>query len=125
MLTLLKKTSKDRKFLKDYYTPEKIIVYSKKSDLFVAVFRKKVIVCGRLEKNKIAKVYFDTKFHKRGDGKLIMEKLESLARKRKLKKIWLESLLQSTGFHEKCGFKKIKRLYKTPTSVKMEKLLTY
>ena len=87
MLTLLKKTSKDRKFLKDYYTPEKIIVYSKKSDLFVAVFRKKVIVCGRLEKNKIAKVYFDTKFHKRGDGKLIMEKLESLARKRKLKKI--------------------------------------
>jgi ribosomal protein S18 acetylase RimI-like enzyme len=116
-------TSKDKTFLYNYYPPKKIIKYSKKSDFFVVTHNNKIIGMGRLEKNKIATIYFDPQFHKKGGGTLIMKKLEAIAKKRKLKKIFLEALLQATGFYEKRDFKKIKRLYKPLNSMKMEKIL--
>jgi N-acetylglutamate synthase-like GNAT family acetyltransferase len=119
---LSKKTTKsDKDHLKKIYTPLKTAKLLEKSDFFVVENNKKVIGMGRLQNNKIATIYFDPKFHKKGGGRLIMGKLEALAKKRKLRKIWLESLLQSIGFYEKLGFKKVKRLYHPVNSFKMVK----
>lgn len=114
---------KERKFLKDYYTSEKIIRYSKKSDFFVVLNNKKIIGMGRLEKSKIATLYFSPKFHRKGGGRLIVKKLTQIAKKKKLKKVYVESLLQSPGFYKKLGFVKIKLLKKPIRSWKMEKVL--
>ncbi len=116
-------TKKDREFLKKVYTPQEIIKLPKISDFFVVMHNKKIIGMGRLEKSKIATVYFDPKFHRKHGGTLIMSHLEKLARKKKLKKVYVESLLQSTGFYKKLGFKKVKRLKNPVNSMKMKKRL--
>jgi N-acetylglutamate synthase-like GNAT family acetyltransferase len=121
--TSKKTTKKDREYLKKIYTPQEIIKLPKISDFFVVTHNKKIIGMGRLEKSKIATVYFDPKFHRKRGGTLIMSHLEKLARKKKLKRIYLESLLQSTGFYKKLGFKKKKFQTKPIRSWKMEKRL--
>jgi N-acetylglutamate synthase-like GNAT family acetyltransferase len=118
-----KTTIKDKEFLKRIYSSIKIEKLPEKSDYFVIEKNKKIIGQGRLHKYKIATVYFDPKFHRKGGGKMILEKLEALARKRKINIIWLDSLLQSIGFYEKCGFKKVKRIYKPINAMRMEKKL--
>jgi N-acetylglutamate synthase-like GNAT family acetyltransferase len=118
-----KTTIKDKEFLKRIYAPIKIEKLPEKSDYFVIEKNKKIVGQGRLHKYKIATVYFDPKFHKKGGGKMILKKLESLAKTREIKRVWLESLLQSTGFYEKCGFKKVKRMYKPINAMRMEKKL--
>lgn len=123
-IKISKKTTKlDKKYLERIYTPKRIMALSKKSDFFVVKNKGKVIGMGRLEGPRIATIYFDPEFHKGGGGTLIIKRLEGLAKNRKLKKVYLEALLQAIGFYEKCGFKKVKRLYQPMNSYLMEKII--
>lgn len=116
-----KMTKKDKAFLKEFYTIENILMLPKISSFFVVENNEKIIGMGRLEKNKIATIYFKPKYQRKGGGSLIMKHLEKLAKKNKIKIIYLESLLQSTGFYENLGFRKIKRLKSPVNSYRMEK----
>ncbi len=118
-----KTTRSDKENLRKKYSLKKIIGYSKISDFFICGEKRNVIGMGRLEGNKLATIYFDPKFHGRGGGTLIIKKLESLARRRKIRRVYLEALLQAVGFYEKNGFKKLKRILKPINSMKMEKIL--
>ncbi len=123
ILASKKTTTKDKERLFAKYTHEKILKNSEKSDFFVFERNKKIIGMGRLEKNKVATIYFDLNFHGKGGGTKIIQKLESIAKQKRLKKIWLKSLLQSMGFYEKVGFKKIRRIYSPINEMRMEKKL--
>lgn len=116
-----KLTKSDKDFLRDLYLIDNILKLAKVSSFFVVENNENVIGMGRLEKNKIATIYFKPSYHKKGGGSLIMKHLEKLARKKNIKKVYLESLLQSTGFYGKFGFKKVKRLKSPVNSFKMEK----
>ena len=118
-----KTTKKDREFLRRVYTPEKISKLAEKSDFFVMEDKGKVIGSGRLQNIKIATIYFDPKFHKKGGGTLMLRTLEKLAKKRGKKRVWLDSLLQSARFYERCGFEKVKRMYKPINAMRMGKKL--
>jgi len=119
--TAKKLNKKEREYLKKIYTPEKIIKLSKKSDFFVIEKNHKVIGTIRLEKGKIATFYIKPKWQKKGIGTLAINFIIKKAKEKKLKKVYLSSLLQSVGFYEKQGFKKIKPLKKSIRSYKMKR----
>jgi N-acetylglutamate synthase-like GNAT family acetyltransferase len=113
--------SKERAYLKMIYTKEKIKSFPKKSDFFVVTHNKKIVGTGRLEKSKIATIYFSSDFRKKGGGTFIILHLLKRAKSCGLKKVYVESLLQSTEFYKKLGFGKKKLLKKPIQSWKMEK----
>ena len=121
-----KLTKKEKDFLKRYYTPEKILKLTKKSYFFVVTQKKKLIGMGRLEKNKIATIYFDMEYQRKRGGTLIMNYLEKFALKKAIKKVFLEALLQAVGFYKKKGFKRVKlkkipiRCYKMSKNLKAD-----
>ena len=114
---------KEKKFLKDFYAPQKIAEISRVSDFFVAQKNKKVVGTGRLKGEKIATLYVDPKYQRNGIGTLIINYLIKRARRKNLGKVYVESLLQSVSFYEKKGFKKTKALKKPVRALKMEKKL--
>jgi ribosomal protein S18 acetylase RimI-like enzyme len=65
----------------------------------------------------------DQRFQGNGRGTLMIMKLSDLAKKRKIRRVYLEALLQAVGFYKKNGFKKLKRIFKPINSMKMEKIL--
>jgi len=121
-ITVAKKMNKkEKELLKDFYTPEKIIKLSEKSDFFVVQKNKQLIGTGRLEKNKIATLYIEPEYQRKGIGTLIVNRLIKRARRNGFKKVYVEALLQSVGFYEKNGFKKVRILQKPIRAYKMEK----
>jgi N-acetylglutamate synthase-like GNAT family acetyltransferase len=107
-IKFVKENKKTKNELKRMYKINKIKEYFKKSDIFVFEKNKNVIGCGRLEKDHIWMMYVDPKCHKIGVGSSIMKTLESLARKRKIKKVYLYPLNNAVGFYKKLGYKLIK-----------------
>jgi len=119
-----KKINKQNKnFLKKIYTPEGLINQSRKFDLFVVEKNKKIIGMGKLEKNLIGTIYFDPLHHREGGGRLIMEKLEKLAKRRKIKKVYVNSLFQTVTFYKKLGFEKVEEEKKPIRNIRMKKIL--
>ena len=118
-----KLNKKEKEVLRKDYTSENIIKLSKKSNFFVVENNRKVIGMGRLEKNKIATLYIKPRYQRKRIGTLIINYLIKKAQKKNIKKVYLEALLQSIGFYEKKGFKKIRILRKPIRCYKMEKIL--
>lgn len=119
-----KLNKKEREVLKKDYTSENIVKLSKKSDFFVAENKGKVVGMGRLEKNKIATLYIKPRYQRKKIGTLIINYLIKKAQKENIKKAYLEALLQSVGFYQKQGFKKIKILRKPIRNCRMEKRIS-
>ncbi len=118
-----KLNKKEKEVLRKDYTSENIVKLSKKSDFFVVENNGKVIGMGRLEKNKIATLYIKLGYQRKKIGTLIINYIIKKAQKKNIKKVYLEALLQSIGFYQKQGFKKIKILRKPIRCYKMEKLI--
>lgn len=118
-----KLNQKEKEFLRNFYFSENIVKLSKESDFFVAENNKKVIGMGRIEKNKIATLYIKAEEQRKRIGTLIINYLIKKAQKKNIKKVYLEALLQSIGFYQKQGFKKIKVLRKPIRCYKMEKFI--
>jgi len=118
-----KMTKEDKEYLRKYYSIKNILKLPENSSFFVVINNSEIIGMGRLEKEKIATIYFKPEYHRKRGGTLIIKHLEKLAKKNKLKKIYLESLLQSTEFYEKLGFKKVKKTKIPVNSYRMEKII--
>lgn len=66
---------------------------------------------GRLEKTgEIRMIYVDPDFHKLHFGKTMIEKMESLAKQRGYKKVYVHALRPARGFYKNLGFKKERKL---------------
>ena len=118
-----KLNQKEKEFLRNFYFSENIVKPSKKSDFFVAEKNRKIIGMGRLEKRKIATLYISPGEQRKRIGTLIINYVIKKAQKKNIKKVELEALLQSIGFYQKQGFKKIKILRKPIRCYKMEKFI--
>ncbi|PIR72618.1 MAG: hypothetical protein COU42_00685 [Candidatus Nealsonbacteria bacterium CG10_big_fil_rev_8_21_14_0_10_36_24] len=118
-----KLNQKEKEFLRNFYFSENIVKLSKKSDFFVAEKNRKIIGMGRLEKRKIATLYISPGEQRKRIGTLIINYVIKKAQKKNIKKVELEALLQSIGFYQKQGFKKIKILRKPIRCYKMEKFI--
>lgn len=106
--------------LRNIYTIEGIKKLFKISNFFVCETNGVVQGCGRLEKTKIWTVYVNPKFHRKGIGTAIMDKLESFAKSKGKKKVSLEALKPAKGFYKKREYKTIKT---TPDHYLMENKL--
>ncbi|MBI3623621.1 GNAT family N-acetyltransferase [Candidatus Pacearchaeota archaeon] len=102
------KNAKDKLEIEKLYTKDKIYKYYKNYDIFIFQKNKKIIGCGRLQNNEIWMMYVDSKHHLMGIGTAIMKKLENLAKRRKINKIYLYPRETAIGFYKKLGYKLIK-----------------
>jgi len=88
-------------------TPERILKNSKVRKCFVAVYGKKVVGYGDLEKNELKRLHVIPEFQKKGIGTKLIEEIEKFAIKKKIPKLILESTINAEKFYNKCGFEKV------------------
>jgi len=96
----------------DYYAPKKNTLqqlYEKFQTtpiFYVAVEKNKILgmISGR--PNKISNLYVDGKQHKKGIGRVLVNKFESEAKKHHSKEIKIRASLHATTFYQKMGYKK-------------------
>lgn len=99
-----------KKFLKKRYTLSGIKRFSKTSCIYVFENKGVVQASGKLSNRggEIGMIYVFPKYQKQKIGTKIMRYLESLAKKRGLKKVHVDALLPAVGFYKKLSYKKIK-----------------
>ncbi|MEK6960092.1 MAG: GNAT family N-acetyltransferase [Nanoarchaeota archaeon] len=73
---------------------------------FVATEHGKIIGMIRGRPDRIINLFVDSKQHKRGIGRLLVERFEEEAGKQGSKLIRLRSSLYATGFYQRMGYKK-------------------
>lgn len=88
-------------------TPEKILKNSKIRQCFVAVYGKKVVGYGDLEKDEMKRLHIIPEFQRKGIGTKLINEIEKFAIKEKIPKLILESTINAEKFYKKCGFKKV------------------
>ncbi len=99
-------------------TPEKLTKKSKskKRDIYVAFYNNRIIGIIQGRKNyKIISLFVDKKFHKKKIGETLVDKIESIFRKRRVKIIKVWSSIYAVKFYEKMGYKKTRGIVKTET----------
>lgn len=69
----------------------------------------KIIGTGLLSKNLIKDVFVLPDYHSKGIGKIIMNKLETIAKRRKIKRIILSASKNAIRFYENNGYNKINK----------------
>lgn len=90
--------------LRKQYTLDNLNKYLKRSDFFCFVFKGGVIGICRLDKNEICTIYVLPKYHRKGVGTQLVQKIEKLAKEKKLKKIHLCAREYAIGFYKKLGY---------------------
>lgn len=80
--------------------------FQKTPIFYVAVENNQILgmIRGRLD--KIVNLFVDGKHHKKGIGRLLVNKFESEARKQKSKEIRIRASLYAVTFYQKMGYKK-------------------
>jgi len=94
-------------------------------ETFVATEEGKIVGVAGLKGDKVKNVFVQVPSHGKGIGKFLIEKIESLAKERELKKLWVEASLDAEKFYLKMGFKKITQFKKKMpdgTKVRMLKM---
>lgn len=100
----------------DWSSPSGVLKKSEKRDYWVAleetsksVKKEKIIgICG-IEKERIKTMFVHPNFHKKGVGRKLLKKVESVAKKRKIKLMRVESTTYAEPFYAKCGYERIRK----------------
>lgn len=96
----------------DELTPEYIIKKSKNRQCYVATDNKKIIGYVSFDGSEIKKLFVNPDYHKKGIGRMLINKIEDFAKAKKIKKLKLDSNLYAEKFYKHVGFKKIKNKYR-------------
>lgn len=78
--------------------------YPLEQQLYVAVDDDEVVAFGQYHRGEIAAVYVDPNYVRRGVGRLLMEKLEDVARADGATHLFLHAALNSMRFYAACGY---------------------
>lgn len=81
-------------------------IFSKSTIFYVALDEEKIIGMTRGEEGRLTNLFIDGKYHKKGIGRILMNKFESEIKKMKTKEIKIRASLYATPFYEKIGYKK-------------------
>ncbi len=90
--------------MKKEYTSKHICLLSKSRIFLVAEYDGKIAGVGGIEGDIICSVFVDPNKQGNGIGKLIMEALEALAKKKKYDFVFLHSSLTAESFYAKIGY---------------------
>ena len=101
------------------WTPSSVIARSKVREIFLAVEGNKILGIGALDRNELKHIYVNPLYHKKGVGKTLIQNIEKIARKRRIKKLIVKSHINSEGFYKKMGFKRIRRIMEEPGYVEI------
>jgi GNAT superfamily N-acetyltransferase len=104
-------------------TPEGILEASKKRDYFVAVERNRILGINGLKNNKVKTMFVNPKYHKKNIGRRLMENLENIAKKRKIKKLIVHSTPYAERFYKRCGFKRLKKIISSSKDIKWPEII--
>jgi GNAT superfamily N-acetyltransferase len=90
--------------MKKEYTSKHICLLSKSRIFLVAEYGGKITGVGGIEEDFICSVFVDPKKQGKGIGRLIMNALESIAKKKKYDLVFLHSSLTAESFYAKIGY---------------------
>jgi GNAT superfamily N-acetyltransferase len=112
-------------FICGVFSPSKLVDLSIKRTMLVAVSGKTIVGTGSIEGGLIHTVFVEPKLHGGGIGKMLMKKLEGVARKGGFMTLKLNSSITAEGFYDKLGYRKIGRLHDRNfgTTITMTKIL--
>ena len=91
--------------------PKDIIKLSKKRDFYVAEQGDRILGVAALEEDDVHTMFVNPLYQGKGIGKKLIERVEILAKKRKIKKLSVKSTKGAEKFYQRMGFKK-KGLYR-------------
>ncbi len=80
--------------------------FQKSSLFYVALIDKKIVGIIRGDLGKIINLYVSGSYHKRGIGRKLVNKFESVAKREGTKEIKIKASLYAVPFYEKMGYKK-------------------
>ena len=110
-------SSKARKNWLLEITPENFIKISqqREREIYTAIQNNRIIgvIAGNCKTNRVSLLFVNKKFHRKGVAKKLMEKIESIFKKRRAKIIKVRSSLYAEEFYKKMGYKKSTGLIKT------------
>ena len=111
-----------RSTLKKSYSIENIGKTWGETDIFVSEKRGVIQGSGRLKKtHEIKMIYVNPKSQRKGFGKIMIKKIEGLAKSKGFKKVHIKALPPAKGFYKKLGYEEIKKMKRG--TIKMEKKL--
>ena len=82
--------------------------YRLEHQVYVVVDDDQVVAFGHYEHGEIMAVYVDPSHVRRGVGRLMMAKLEEVARADGATHLYLNAALNSVGFYAACGYQRMK-----------------
>ncbi len=103
-------------------TPAKILKKSLKRICYIAEENKKIIGYISLSGNEIKKLFVLPKFHKKGIGKKLLDKIEKFSKNKCIKKLVLYSNFYTEEFYKKCGFKRLKIIWEKVGDLKYKQI---
>ena len=91
-------------------TPKNLLIRAKTREYFLAVDKGLIVGVNGIKDDEVKTFFVDPKYHGRGVGRLLMQNLEIIAKKRGIKVLMVKSSLFAQGFYKTLGFRRIKRL---------------
>jgi GNAT superfamily N-acetyltransferase len=88
------------------FSPEFLIKLSKDRDFLVATEKSKIIGTITIINDYVGTLFVNPAYHNKGIGTKLMEKIENLAKEKKIQKLRLNSSINAVDFYEKLGYKK-------------------
>jgi GNAT superfamily N-acetyltransferase len=89
-------------------SPKNLIERSKKTSYFVAAEKNNILGIGGYDKIKVHTFFVDSRFHRKGIGKKILERVLSEAKKDGIETLDAWSTFYAEGFYSSFGFRKIR-----------------
>jgi GNAT superfamily N-acetyltransferase len=101
----------EKVFIKKILQKGYLLSKSKKYTILVYTEKNIILGMGAISGNDIKRVFVDPKMHGKGIGRKIMDKLESIAKKKHIKELILHAYENAVPFYKKLGYRKIKPYY--------------
>ena len=98
------------RYFEEYHSAKEIRKKAQEGNLILLHDSRGVLACGYLLNDELGGIYVHPKFQGNDYGKIIVEGLLELAKREKLKSIWLSSTIQAVDFYKKFGFKITEKL---------------
>jgi predicted GNAT family N-acyltransferase len=93
-----------------YNTPNKILELSNTTDIFVAEIQNRIVgVIVGIDNNRVIRLFVNKKFQGIGIAKTLLQKIETMYKKRGAKKMHIRASLYAQNFYAAMGYKKATR----------------
>jgi N-acetylglutamate synthase-like GNAT family acetyltransferase len=100
-----------------YKTPKRVIESAGKGSAFVAVKRGNILGVAMLKENKIVNMFVRKQMQGNGIGRSLLNRIEKLAKKKRISELVVDASITAVGFYSKCGYKVVRKVNKPFCSI--------